>query len=361
MSSISISDPAVTPDSQSIVSRQRKDGSSKANSSIATDNNPGNRKHSEKENKLPAVYQSKNIVSASDILSQKYPVEFSSDYYEKSLKELYYVFLGIGTYLFLVYIGWAAVKEINFTESGDFVYNAGLVGGILMLIALSYSAFKRMKFFKRHATPETWYYLHIACGAVGAYLVILHSTFNLGSTNSTVAFFCMLIIIISGALGRYMYTLSSIILHRQYAEIKQLEPDLFESLNRYDCKNSDRVRNRLSKFSLHCLNPPKGVIRFFTRTVSVTYYGWYFYITSARDLRKIINRTSKQFGFSKKDRTVLRKAKIRALRHYMRRIIRMGYMSLVEHLFHKWRMLHVPLLYILTISAIVHVVVIHMY
>lgn len=361
MSSISIRDSAVTPDSGSIVSRQKQDRPLKENSSQAKDDSSVNQKNGDKSKNLPTVYEAKNLVSASEILSQKYPVEYSAENYDKTLKELYYVFLGIGTFLFLVYIGWAAIKEINFTESGDFVYNAGLVGGILMLVALCYSAFKRMKYFKRHATPDTWYYLHIACGAVGGYLVILHSSFDLGSTNSTVAFFCMLIIIISGALGRYLYTLSSIILHRQYAEIKELEPDLFESLNRYDCKNSDRVRNRLSKFTLHCLNPPRGVFRFFTRTVSVTYYGWYFYITSAQDLRKIINRTSKQYGFSRKDRTVLKKSKIRALRHYMRRIIRMGYMSLLEHLFHKWRVLHVPLLYILAISATVHVVVIHMY
>ena len=230
-----------------------------------------------------------------------------------------------------------------------------------MLVALFYSVFKRMKYFKRLATSDTWYYLHIAFGALGAYLVILHTAFDLGSTNSTVALFCMILIIISGALGRYIYTLSSIILHKQYAEIKGLEPHLFESLDQYDCKNADRIRNRLSKFALHCLNPPRGILRFFTRTISVTYLSWHFYVTSARDLRIIIKRTSKENKLSRKERNALKKAQKLDLRHYIRRILKMGYMSLIEHLFHKWRILHVPLLYILTITATIHVVIIHMY
>jgi len=198
-------------------------------------------------------------------LSRKYPVAFDADNYEKARRELYYVFLGIASFAFLVYLGWAAIKEINFTESGDFVYNAGLVGGIFMLIALFYSAFKRVVYFRKILTSDTWYYLHIGFGAAGAFLVILHSSFDLRSINASVSLFSMLFIIISGALGRYLLTLSSIKFHKQYSEIRELEPYLFNSISNYEGKKADRVRKRLSNFALHCLLPPPSFLRFFIR------------------------------------------------------------------------------------------------
>ena len=42
-------------------------------------------------------------------------------------------------------------------------------------------------------------------GLVGPLLIIFHSGFQLGSFNSSVAFFCMLIVAISGLLGRLLY------------------------------------------------------------------------------------------------------------------------------------------------------------
>ncbi|MEJ2178999.1 MAG: hypothetical protein P8Y28_00840, partial [Gammaproteobacteria bacterium] len=83
--------------------------------------------NNDNDKNLPAVYKFNNLVSASQILSRKYPVAFNADNYEKARRELYYVFLGIASFAFLIYLGWATIKEINFTESGDFVYNAGLV------------------------------------------------------------------------------------------------------------------------------------------------------------------------------------------------------------------------------------------
>ena len=326
--------------------------SNKTESQLA---NSGNGKN------LPAVYKFNNVVSASQILSRKYPVAFDADNYEKARRELYYVFLGIACFAFLIYLGWAAIKEINFTESGDFVYNAGLVGGIFMLIALFYSAFKRVDYFRKMLTSDTWYYLHIGFGAAGAFLVILHSSFDLRSINASVSLFSMLFIIISGALGRYLLTLSSIKFHKQYSEIRELEPYLFNSISNYEGKKADRVRKRLSNFALHCLLPPPSFLRFLTRLASIPYYGAYYYFTSARDLKIILKKSPQLSSKTKKERKLIKKIQKEDLRKYVLRVIQMGYVCLVEHLLLKWRILHVPLLYILTITAVVHVIVVHMY
>ena len=310
---------------------------------------------------LPAVYRKKDVVSASQLLAHKYPVEFAAENYQKSLRELQYVLMGIGCFIFLVSLGWAAIPQANFVQGGGFIYNTGLIGGVLMLVALIYSVFKRVKFLRRLITSDAWYYIHIGCGAIGSYLVILHSSFDLGSINSAVAFFAMLFVIISGALGRYLYTLSSISLHKQFAEIEVTEPDLFGMIDKYECNTSDRIRKRLSRFALHCFNQPSDILHYMSRYFSVAYYGIHFYVLSAQDLKRIIRSISVLADLDKKDVKVLQKVQKRRLRQYVIQIVKMGYTALAEQLLKNWRVLHVPMLYLLAITAVAHVVVVHMY
>ncbi len=365
MSSYSITESAIVPSDEALSSNTARKVSAKkthsktSESKVKEKSSP--RSDKARTDNLPVVYEFKNIISASQVLADKYPVDYDADNYEKSLRELYYVMLGTGVFAFLVYIGWAALKEINFTETGEFVYNAGLVGGILMLVALFYSAFKRLPSMRRLISADAWYYMHIGCGATGAYLIILHSSFDFRSINASVSLFSMLFVIISGALGRYLLTLSSIKLHKQYSEIKQLEPYLFTSISQYEGKKADRVRKRLSNFAMRCLNPPKGASRFLSRMIALPYHGMYNYLTSARDLKVIIRKSPKFSKISKSKRKVIKKIQRQDLRQYVFHVIHMGYMSLLEHLLRNWRILHIPLLYILTITALVHVVVVHMY
>merc|ERR1711879_716280 len=43
-------------------------------------------------------------------------------------------------------------------------------------------------------------------GVLGPTLILFHSNFSLGSTNSRVALFCMLLVAGSGLIGRYLYS-----------------------------------------------------------------------------------------------------------------------------------------------------------
>lgn len=325
---------------------------------------PSSTLKSEKNKKyLPTLYKDKNIsvVGASQLLADNYPTSYSPENYQKAITELKVVTKGILAFLFLIYMTWVAVEKTNFTESGELIYNSGLVGGSLMLVALIYAIFKRSKKLRRVLSSDVWYYIHIACGAVGAFLVIFHSLFDLRSINGSVAFVTTLVVIISGALGRYLFTLSTISLHRQYVDIRETENNLFELINKYDDDGSLRIQERLSKFALHCFKKPKSIVRYFMRWISVIYYGVYYYLLSRRDLRKIATSMAKTVTLDKKDLAILKKYHRRQLRHYILDIIVMGYTSLVEQVLRHWRVLHIPALYILTVTAIVHVVVIHMY
>lgn len=64
---------------------------------------------------------------------------------------------------------------------------------------------------------------------------------------------------------------------------------------------------------------------------------------------------------SKKDARVLKRYQNKKLRQYAFQIVKMGYVSLVEQVLLHWRILHVPALYLLVLTGISHVVVVHMY
>jgi len=312
---------------------------------------------------VPTLYKTVKVgnVVASSVLAQNNPLSYSPEYYQKSLTELKQGLKITGVFLILVYAGWAAVIKTNTTVGGGLVYNTGLIGGSLMLVALIYSVTKRIRALHRHLSSEFWYYLHLGCGAVGAYLVLLHSSFDLRSINASIGLVITLVVIISGVLGRYLYTLSTITIHRLLVAVIDTEKNLFDLTEKYERDRALRVRERLSRFTLHCFNKPDSVLRYFARWISIAYLGVYYYLGSKRDLRKISANMSKVTRFTKKDIAVLSRYQNKKLRQYILYTVRMGYTSLVEQVLRHWRIFHVPALYLLTLTAIAHVAVVHMY
>lgn len=312
---------------------------------------------------LPAIYKEKSVIAvgASHLFANDPSNTFSPENYQKALAELKLVLIGILGFLFLVVVGWDIVLRINYIEGSEVVYNSGLIGGCLMLIALIYSVIKRVKAIRRYLTSEIWYYLHIVCGAIGAYLVIFHTSFELRSINGTISFITTLVVVISGALGRYLFTLSTISLHRQFVDVMDTEKNLFDMTAKYEPDRSARLQERLSKFALHCFRKPRSKIRYFARWVSIICFGLYYYLASRRDLRKIAKQMSAVTNLEKKEISVLKKYQKRNLLRYILHIIKMGYTSLIEQVLRHWRILHIPSLYLLTVTVILHVIFIHMY
>ena len=101
--------------------------------------------------------------------------------------------------------GWA-VRDYNYVvaESG-IGYWLGIIGGSLMLMLLVYPMRKRFRRWAVIGSVKAWFRIHMILGLVGPLLIIYHSGFKLGSFNSSVALFCMLLVATSGLLGRYLY------------------------------------------------------------------------------------------------------------------------------------------------------------
>lgn len=98
------------------------------------------------------------------------------------------------------------LEKINYRPGPGLSVYCGLIGTGLMIIAAIYPIFRRIKMFRWFASNTMWFDFHMMAGTVGPMFVVLHSAIKLDTWVSA-AFWSMIIVVISGVLGRYLYTL----------------------------------------------------------------------------------------------------------------------------------------------------------
>lgn len=80
----------------------------------------------------------------------------------------------------------------------------GTAGSVLMLMTLLYVARKRVRSLSRLGAPRAWLEFHVFCGLFGPILVSLHTTFKFNGLVS-VAYWSMVLVVLSGFVGRYLF------------------------------------------------------------------------------------------------------------------------------------------------------------
>ncbi len=134
--------------------------------------------------------------------------------YKFSKRLIYFVALSFIAYVFYRYWGYYSLpynlrprhELYNWLKpGGEFSHGLGIIGSAMMLLLLFYSVRKRTRIFKRWGPVSRWLDIHIFFGTIGPLLVILHSTFKLNGIIS-VSFWSMVLVALSGFVGRYLYT-----------------------------------------------------------------------------------------------------------------------------------------------------------
>jgi hypothetical protein len=108
--------------------------------------------------------------------------------------------------LLLLYMGWLNHTQAVWTAESGWGYWFGIVGGSLMLLLLLYPMRKRLNFMSKWLTVKFWFRLHMVFGVMGPVLIMMHSSYHIGSLNGQVALYSMLIVAVSVLFGRYFYT-----------------------------------------------------------------------------------------------------------------------------------------------------------
>ncbi|MGB5559675.1 MAG: hypothetical protein WBN04_16905 [Paracoccaceae bacterium] len=246
---------------------------------------------------------------------------------------------------------WLQRKEGHITAEDGAGYYLGITGSVMMLLLLLYPLRKRIRAMNWIGAVPGWFRIHMIFGVLGPSLVVLHSNFTLGSLNSQVALFCMLIVAGSGYIGRFLYkhVYKGLTGHKRSAsELREAASEMWPALLRY----SDDVRKteaRLTEFEDIYLRERPDVVAALFRALTGD--------LKRRSLRRALLGHAKVAEKMGGESEGLK----RAIDDYFLATKRAQSFVLYERLFSLWHLLHLPLFLILFAAAILHVVAVHLY
>jgi hypothetical protein len=91
-------------------------------------------------------------------------------------------------------------------QSGSVGHLFGILGTFFMLLLLLYSLRKRFRFAQKWGSLNVWLSAHIFLGIAGPLLVLFHSVFKFSGIVS-IAFWSMVLVVLSGVVGKYIFAL----------------------------------------------------------------------------------------------------------------------------------------------------------
>ncbi len=218
-----------------------------------------------------------------------------------------------------LWVGWTERDEYWYSAEYGLGYAFGVMGFSMMVLLLTYPLRKYWKPMHRFLPVRYWFQMHMFLGVIGPVLILFHANFRLGSLNSNVALFCMLLVACSGLIGRYVYSR----IHRGlYGEAIAYQ-DLARELDAHEAQEAEDT----SLLRADLDHDQHSVIKLLRHRRTITH----------------------------------------ALSHggdHDRRLFvlaRMANHRIYEKLFSLWHVFHLPFFFMMCITAIVHIVVVHMY
>jgi hypothetical protein len=258
---------------------------------------------------------------------------------------------------------WIAGRFELYTPGSDPGYYMGLVGSVFMALLLLYPLRKRVRVLQRAGELRHWFKLHMFLGIAGPVLVIYHSTLKVGSLNAAVAFYSMLVVAGSGIIGRFIYTKIHHGLYGRQATLRERQEHLGlagESL-KSKFHFAPRVEQRLKTLEAYATDQTRPGLLGVRRFAALTVRSHYVYWSSMRDVQRILSRAAVERRWPRGERAHRIRVARRMLKGYLRELQEVAQFRTYERLFSLWHVLHVPFVFMLVFSAIVHVVAVHMY
>jgi hypothetical protein len=258
---------------------------------------------------------------------------------------------------FSIWVAYKVATGKYYTPRSDFGWYLGVVGSVMLLLMLAYPLRKHVGFMSRWGALKHWFRIHMIMGIVGPTFILFHSTFHLRSLNATIALFSMLGVVISGIIGRFIYTKIHYGLYGRRATQGKVQEELAGLSD--DAKSRLHFAPRVEQWLQSFERDSKQLDRSFTShlfsPLTIGLKRIILAFRCARELRKIL-KTERHTEF----RGGASEA-IQLTSSYLKECQRVAQFSTFERFFSLWHVLHVPLIYILAACTIFHIVAAYMY
>lgn len=221
--------------------------------------------------------------------------------------------------------GWFERDEFWYSADHGLGYAFGIMGLTLMGLLLLYPLRKHWRPMSGLLPIRYWFRMHMVFGVLGPVLILFHANFNQGSVNSSVALYSMLLVAGSGLVGRYVYL--------------QIHRGLYGEAIRY----ADLLREYEHSGTGSALMEDEQLYRFKEQLDN----------NKGSMLVLVINLVRVRV---KAARTTDRHDHLALVA-----LARMARLRVFSRLFSWWHLFHLPIFFMMLITAAVHVVVVHMY
>jgi len=263
----------------------------------------------------------------------------------------------------LVGSAWLFSRYGSYKSGSLLGYNLGLAGGVGLLFILLYPLRKRTRFLHALGPTKSWFAMHMTCGVLAPFLILLHSKFHIGSVNAGVALISMLLVAASGFVGRFIYVRIHHGLYGTRMSLAELQAQVGFNSGEVRSKLSfaPRVEEWLREYEATAVERPKNMV-----------HGMWRFLTLGLRARWVRRRCTQEFA--RAYRMHARAVKWDAAqqqRHlaggkaliasFVAGAQRVAQFSRYERLFSLWHALHVPLIWMMVFSAIAHVIAVHAY
>ena len=263
----------------------------------------------------------------------------------------------------LVGSAWLVSRYSSYKPGSLVGYSLGIAGGLGLLFILLYALRKRSRLLNALGPVKWWFAMHMTCGVLAPFLILLHSKFHIGSVNAGVALVSMLLVATSGFVGRFIYVRIHHGLYGRRMSLAELQAQVGFNSGELQSKLcfAPRVEQWLREFEAMAVERPKSVA-----------HGMWRFLTLGARARWVRRRCTQEYA--RAVRTHARTLKWEAAQQqrflaggktfiasFIAGAQRVAEFSRYERLFSLWHVLHVPLIWMMVLSAIAHVVAVHAY
>ena len=232
-----------------------------------------------------------------------------------------------------------------------------------MLLLILYPLRKRFRILHGLGRVASWFRIHMVLGILGPTMIILHSNFKIGSLNSRLALFTMLVVVASGIVGRYLYSQVHKGLYGSRAEARDILADA-EALKRQlgiDLAGSTSIFAGLEEFNARVSETPKSAMGGLWAALTI---GSRVRRTRRQMFRltdQALSAHASQNGWSRRQKRERLNIFREHMRIYFAAVKKAQKLALFERLFALWHVLHMPLFVLLVITVVIHIVAVHLY
>lgn len=271
--------------------------------------------------------------------------------------------IGLGLAACAIYIGYTGRDSRRLFAEEGLGYALGIVGSLLILTLLLYPLRKKFRALKVLGEVRNWFRVHMILGVVGPLAILFHSNFTLGSVNSTLALFAMLLVAGSGLVGRFLYQKVHHGLYGRKAHLKELLGGVKLTTEGVGSAAQfvPNLIKVLSNYDRDVLKPPKSIWQCMTLPIRLSF-------KTRRGYRRIIGQIGAQLDMQARVSPAVAQHRSRLfaltsafVKDHLSRVRRVATFVAYERLFSLWHKVHLPFFIIMLVTAIIHVIAVHAY